>query len=180
MRSQKQILFDEREKTMKTLQIYPERCVGCKLCELACSFKHFEEFDPSASFIRNANFQDEPFFFVSVACFQCEEPYCMEICPAKAMKRNEEMGTVIVDKERCIGCKMCTLACPFGNITFLEREGVAGKCDLCNGDPECAKICPTEAIQYDEAAMDGMPKRKMFSEILKEAYRGKMQFAGLP
>jgi carbon-monoxide dehydrogenase iron sulfur subunit len=153
---------------MKTLQIYPGKCVGCKLCELACSFEHFGEFDPSVSFIRNANFQDEPFFFVSVACFQCEEPYCMEICPAGALKRNEKTAAVVVDKERCIGCKMCTLACPFGNITFA-------KCDLCDGDPACAKICPTEAIQYVEGSMGGLPKRKMFSEIVKEAYKGKRE-----
>ena len=158
---------------MKMLQIYPEKCVGCKLCELACSFGHFEEFNPSVSFITNANFQDEPFFFVSVTCFQCEEPYCMEICPAKALKRNEETKAIIIDKDRCVGCKMCTLACPFGNITFLEREGVSAKCDLCDGDPKCVKICPTEAIQYVEASVADFPKKKMFSEIVKEAYRGK-------
>jgi Fe-S-cluster-containing hydrogenase component 2 len=160
---------------MKVLHIYPEKCVGCKLCELACSFGHFEAFDPSISFIKNAGFYDEPFFFVSVTCFQCEEPYCTEICPAKALKRNGETGAVTVDRDRCVGCKMCTLACPFGNIIFLENDGVVAKCDLCNGDPECAKICPSEAIQYVETVMGDFPKKKMFSEIVKEAYRGKME-----
>lgn len=164
---------------MKMLQIYPEKCVGCKLCELACSFKHFEEFNPSISFIRNANFQDEPFFFVSITCFQCEEPYCMEICPARALKRENSTGAVVVDNDRCVGCKMCTLACPFGNLIFLEGEGVIAKCDLCNGDPECVKICPTEAIQYVEVSIGDFPKKKMFSEIVKEAYRGKMEASTL-
>lgn len=158
---------------MRMLQIYPEKCVGCKLCELACSFKHFEEFNPSISFITNTDFREEPAFFTSITCFQCEEPYCMEICPAKALKRSEETGAVVVDKDRCVGCKMCTLACPFGNIVFLEREGVSGKCDLCNGDPECAKICPTEAIQYREVSLGALPKRRMLFDIVKEAYRGK-------
>lgn len=158
---------------MKMLQIYPEKCVGCKLCELACSFSHFEEFNPSISFITNANFQDEPFFFVSMTCFQCEEPYCMKICPAKAIKINEETKAMVIDKNRCVGCRMCTLACPFGNIIFLERDGVSGKCDLCNGDPQCVKICPNEAIQYLEINTGDFIKKKMFSEIIKEAYRGK-------
>ena len=158
---------------MKMLQIYPEKCVGCKLCELACSFSHFEEFNPSISFITNANFQDEPFFFVSITCFQCEEPYCMRICPAKAIKRNEETRAMVIDKNRCVGCRMCTLACPFGNIIFLERDGVSAKCDLCDGDPKCVNICPTEAIQYCEISTGDFQKKKMFSEIVKEAYRGK-------
>jgi carbon-monoxide dehydrogenase iron sulfur subunit len=158
---------------MKMLQIYPEKCVGCKLCELACSFSHFEEFNPSISFISNANFQDEPFFFVSITCLQCEEPYCMEICPAKAITRDEKSGVVVVIKDRCKGCKMCTLACPFGNITFLEREGVVAKCDLCGGDPECVKICPTAAIQYGETSTVGLAKRRVFSEIFKKTYQGK-------
>ena len=158
---------------MKILQIYPEKCVGCKLCELACSFSHFGECNPSMSFIANVDFQDEPFFFVSVTCLQCKEPYCVDICPARALKRNTTTGAIAADKGRCVGCRMCTLACPFGSITFLEREGVVGKCDLCNGDPECAKICPTEAIQYIEVSMSDFGKRKMFSEIVKEAYRGR-------
>jgi carbon-monoxide dehydrogenase iron sulfur subunit len=162
---------------MKMLQIYPEKCVGCKLCELACSFSHFNEFNPSISFITNANFQDEPFFFLSITCFQCVEPYCMEICPARAIRRDENTGAIYVLKDRCKGCRMCSLACPFGNIVFLEREGVSAKCDLCNGDPECVKICPTESIQYVEVSTGNYPKKKMFSEILKEAYRGKSQKA---
>jgi anaerobic carbon-monoxide dehydrogenase iron sulfur subunit len=158
---------------MKALQIYPEKCVGCKLCELACSFGHFREFNPSRSFITNANFYDEPFFFVSMTCFQCEEPYCLEMCPAKAIQRNEVTQAVVIDRNRCVGCKMCSLACPFGNITFLEKERVSGKCDLCDGDPQCVKICPTEAIQFSEVSTADFPKKKMFSEIVKQAYRGK-------
>ncbi len=158
---------------MKTLRMYPEKCVGCKLCELACSFKHFGEFNPSKSFVFNANFQDEPFFFVSMACFQCEEPYCMEVCPAKAIKRDDKIGAVVIDKERCIGCKMCSLTCPFGNIVFIEDEGVSMKCDLCDADPECAKICPEEAILYVENSDGNFERRKTYLDIIRDCYSGK-------
>lgn len=162
--------MDQKGTNMKRLAIYPEKCVGCKLCELSCSFRSFEAFNPSISFITNVDFHDEPFFFVSLTCFQCERPYCAEACPEGALSRSEKTGAVVLDKEKCTGCTICIPACPFGNILLLEGEGIVGKCELCNGDPECAKICPTRAIQYIDVGSAYLLKKRRFAEVLKNAY----------
>lgn len=165
---------------MKRLVIYPEKCVGCKLCELACSFRHFGEFNPSISFITNVGFPDEPFFFVPLTCFQCERPYCAEACPKGALSRSEKTGAVVLNKEKCKGCKICISACPFGNIVFLEEEGIVGKCELCGGEPECAKICPTEAIQYLDGTSAYLLKKRRVAEVMKNAYRAETLIRGAP
>ena len=60
-------------------------------------------------------------------------------------------GAVEIDAARCAGCKMCLLACPYGNIHFDKAEGVSGKCDLCGGDPMCVRSCTSAALRYVEA-----------------------------
>jgi Fe-S-cluster-containing hydrogenase component 2 len=64
---------------------------------------------------------------------------------------------LIVDSKKCIGCKECVWACPFGAITV--RNGVAIKCDLCGGDPECAKVCVPNAIKFTVIEEQGFEKK---------------------
>ncbi len=130
---------------LEALEIDPEKCTGCKQCELACSWVQVGAFQPSKSQIRVHVF-DEQASYAPYACLQCDEAWCMQACPVNAIDVDEQTGAKIVIDEVCVGCKLCVIACPFGTMHFDKQTGVATKCDLCAGDPACAHACPTGAI----------------------------------
>ena len=72
----------------------------------------------------------------------------MAICPTAALVRNAATGAVDMARERCISCRMCVAACPFGNMLWDEAYHCVQKCDLCGGDPKCVPFCPTGALSY--------------------------------
>jgi carbon-monoxide dehydrogenase iron sulfur subunit len=155
----------------KTLVIDPKLCTGCRLCELVCSFKKTETYNPARARIRTIVFEDE-IAFVPMTCWQCEEPVCQEVCPTGAVMRDEGTGAVTISVERCIGCKMCMMVCPFGNIQSDGSGELVVKCDLCGGDPECVVFCPTKALQYLPADKFTLARKKRiagkFRSILEE------------
>ena len=87
------------------------------------------------------------------ACFHCTEPACLEVCPVGAISKLEN-GTVKLDSTKCIGCKYCTAACPFGVPKYRPNFGVSNKCTQCDDrvakglQPACVKTCPAHAIYY--------------------------------
>ena len=66
----------------------------------------------------------------------------------------------MVNADLCIGCRMCTVACPLGGITINYENGKSIKCDLCGGDPYCVKVCGYEALSYVPLEQDGMHRRR--------------------
>ena len=155
---------------MKIITIDPNKCTGCRLCELACSLRNFGECNPARAKIRVIGFDE--MFVVPLLCMQCERPFCAEVCPSGAITKEEGSGVIKIAKEKCVGCKICTLACPFGNIVFSTEEHVAVKCDLCGGEPECVAFCPTEALEYREADTAAMSKKMDLAERLRTVYEG--------
>ena len=155
----------------RTLNIAPENCSNCKLCELACSMKKERIFNPAKSRIHVAAYHEES-LFLPMTCFQCDEPYCANICPTNAIRWNQDMSALKVDEDRCVGCKMCSLACPFGGVEIFEDRGKAAKCDLCDGDPECAKYCMYNAITYDYPNKQTVSKKAKYADKIKSAYEG--------
>ena len=131
---------------MKQLLIKPEKCIGCRTCELVCSFGHYGQFNPKMANVKVFEYEKAA-VAIPVMCLQCEEPSCMKVCPVHAISRDEN-GAVVMDPRKCIGCKMCMNACPLGNISYHPAVGKVFKCDLCGGDPKCAKYCPGEAIVF--------------------------------
>lgn len=135
------------------------RCSGCRLCEVACSLKHEGRIWPEASRVRV--FMLVPGVEIPHLCAQCSNYPCVAECPLEALSVHEETGAVIVDNEKCNACGICIEACP-GKVPHLHpsREYIV-ICDLCGGEPECAKICEkakysalmkstrTSSINYD-------------------------------
>ncbi len=156
----------------KVLQVDIEKCVGCRTCEVACSLKNAGESNPTRSRIRVIRYEKTGLFhnYVPMVCQQCSNPLCMEACPVNSISRNMETGALEVDPDTCVGCRVCSMACPIGGVSIDPATDVAFKCDLCGGDPECVKYCYPEAIEYvPKDVMDLDLKRKK-SQRLSELF----------
>ncbi|MTV48409.1 4Fe-4S dicluster domain-containing protein [Heliobacillus mobilis] len=152
----------------KVLMISPEKCLGCRSCELICSFHREGAFNPKQAALSVLTFE-EAAISVPVMCMQCEEAACSKVCPSEALSKNAS-GTVVVDENKCIGCKFCISACPFGNVNYHPVERKIIKCDLCGGDSNCAKVCPTGAIEFKEANVANLRKKKAVADKFKEVF----------
>jgi formate dehydrogenase iron-sulfur subunit len=158
------------------------RCVGCKACEVAC--KEWNNLPP----------EDEPPVdttaytwtlikqyqegttqsFRKVQCLHCLHPACVSVCTVGALRKTEE-GPVVYDAGKCIGCRYCQYACPYGIPKFQWDVplGLIGKCTFCadrlaEGQiPACAEVCPVEAITF------GTP-----AELIQEAHDRIQQHPG--
>ena len=150
-------------RAVQALQIHPEKCTGCKQCELACSWVQTGAFQPSRSVIRVHVF-DEQASFAPYTCFQCDEAWCMQACPVEAIVINAQTGSKDVLDDVCVGCKVCTIACPFGTVNYNSASGKVVKCDLCGGDPWCAKACPTGAITYVDVDHTGLDRMRAWAQ----------------
>jgi Fe-S-cluster-containing dehydrogenase component len=147
----------------------PKKCVGCRNCEYACSFNRTGMCKSEDSNIK-VNYYIEEVACIPMTCVHCEEAWCLEVCPAAAISRDEKTGAVVIDKERCAGCKMCMLACPYGNIHFDKTNKVSRKCDLCGDkEPNCVKHCIAGALQFEETEEAFKFKRKQFDGQVKKA-----------
>jgi len=132
----------------RTLVVTPSRCTACRTCELACAFYHPVRGLPGLSRITAHRMGEDD--GIPLVCFQCEEAACAAVCPVQAIRRNVATGALELDPDRCLGCRLCTVACPFGQIRFDAKSGLPYKCDLCGGNPACAAFCPTQALVYEE------------------------------
>ncbi len=158
----------------KLLIIDESKCTACRLCELACSMKHEGEFNPVKSRISVAIFGEED-FYLPMTCMQCEEPFCAEMCPTNALVRDEKTGGMVLVEERCVGCRMCMMACPFGAISYTSGEKIVMLCDLCDGEPECVIFCPTGAITYEKLDTSAIAMRKKIAGRLRDTYKKEVQ-----
>jgi Fe-S-cluster-containing hydrogenase component 2 len=107
---------------------------------LICSFSHTQAFSYQDARVRivkdEARGQSTP-----IVCRNCKKAPCIEACPVEAISRLEPEGYVALDEEACTGCGECVSACPFGAIRLDRKKGIALKCDLCGGDPQCVRVC---------------------------------------
>jgi anaerobic dimethyl sulfoxide reductase subunit B (iron-sulfur subunit) len=133
------------------------KCINCRTCEIAC--KDFNNAAVGVRIRKVRSFEGGEFpavfaYNVSMSCNHCEEPACVEACPAGAYSKRAEDGIVVHDPEKCIGCRYCTWVCPYGAPQYDAVEGRVRKCNLCLGEevPECAAACPMRAIEVGPLA----------------------------
>ncbi|WP_346765832.1 4Fe-4S dicluster domain-containing protein [Thermococcus sp. MV5] len=119
--------------------VTPDKCSGCRLCEIACSLEHEGIIWPEASRIRI--FELLPGINVPHLCTQCPDYPCVEACPTKALSVDEKTGAVLVNEESCIECGACITACPGDVPRIPTNKGSVVICDLCNGTPKCVEVC---------------------------------------
>ena len=132
--------------------VKPHNCLNCQACVEACrKFNKTPESRPARRHITKYE-KDGEALFVSTSCMHCEEPACASVCPDGAIKKAED-GVVYVDKDRCIGCKYCYQACPFGVPTY--SSAAMDKCDCCTlggtrpgNAPRCAEACKFGALHF--------------------------------
>lgn len=141
----------------KILMVDFKLCTGCRICEMACSLRNKKECNPNRANIRVICSEDQGYpTTVPVVCMNCTLPMCELVCPTGATYRDQETGAMRVDAGKCIGCSACVYACPFG-ASFIDSETArAARCNLCGGDPLCARMCPTGALKFlprDEATV---------------------------
>ena len=142
-------------------------CTGCKACEVACKDKNdlpigvrwrrVYEFG-GGEWVQDGDMQVPSgvfTYFVSNACNHCEKPICMEVCPASAISKRED-GIVLIDADKCIGCRYCSWACPYGAPQFNEEIKVMTKCNFCydlqaQGEkPACVDACPYRVLEFGD------------------------------
>ena len=139
----------------------PSKCSGCMLCTIICSLKHFHKVSLELSAIRIKRLEedwirgDSEELFRAVICDQCAEvdpTPCISACPIGALKRDPRTGVVKIDSTACTSCRACELSCGKRALFYGKEELSMIKCDLCDGDPSCVKVCPDGALSLEEVA----------------------------
>jgi sulfite dehydrogenase (quinone) subunit SoeB len=110
------------------------------------------------------------------SCLHCETPDCVTVCPTGASYKRAEDGIVLVDEDKCIGCKLCSWACPYGAREYSEVRGTMQKCTLCvdriynesfeeyDRQPACVMACPTRARHFGDLGDPDSKVSKLVAE----------------
>jgi anaerobic carbon-monoxide dehydrogenase iron sulfur subunit len=151
-----------------------EVCVGCHLCEAACSRAHFGVFNPRRSLIRIVTI--EPGMDRAAFCHQCRGVPCGKRCPTQAISYDTKVGLATIARDDCIGCGVCVEDCPFGVITVDREAGVAVKCDTCDGNPACIPHCPTGVLKLKSS--DQVAQAKRIAQVVSVENTGGRQTGG--
>ena len=136
-----------------------DRCTGCYSCEITCKMENGialgEHWNKVVMVGPFGEYPDMTRYALPTMCQQCEDAPCVHVCPTGASYRDEE-GKVLIDREKCIGCKYCMMACPYGVRDWNAASKTVEKCTLCGhltaqGElPACVKSCSTGARFYGD------------------------------
>jgi Fe-S-cluster-containing dehydrogenase component len=179
-----------------------DTCVGCHACAVGCkqwnsggvagpvtdeqpyakdptgvwfNRVHSYELEPTPA-TASAAAQPAQTLHFPRSCLHCETPACVTVCPTGASYKRAEDGIVLVDEDKCIGCKLCSWACPYGAREYSEVDGVMKKCTLCvdriynehipeaQRQPACVQACPTRARHFGDLGDADSPVSKLVAE----------------
>ncbi len=148
------------------------KCLACKSCELHCAIEHSKSKDLCKAIYEcplpesRVKVKSEAGFSAPLQCRQCADAPCIKVCPSKAIDRQDIDQPVLINHERCIGCKLCIVACPFGVIKMSRSGKAAIKCDMCfdrlkkGAFPACVIACSSKALKFKTLEEVGKEKRK--------------------
>ena len=168
-------------------------CVGCHACSVNCKEWNTSGYhgpltdtnpygeEPSGVWfnrvhsyeIEHTNGQAQTIYFPK-SCLHCEDAPCVTVCPTGASYKRHEDGIVLVDEDLCIGCKLCSWACPYGAREYDSHEGVIKKCTLCidkiynenlpeeSRQPACVSTCPANARHFGDL---GDPESELSKKV---------------
>ncbi|SQI41713.1 DMSO reductase iron-sulfur subunit [Leminorella richardii] len=131
-------------------------CYGCKTCSMACKSENVTP--PGVQWRKVREFSsDDPnsIAYISMSCNHCDDPQCLKVCPASTYTKRPD-GIVVQDHEKCIGCRMCIMACPYNAPVFDPVEGKTSKCNMCAERldeglmPRCVESCPAGVLQFGD------------------------------
>ena len=153
------------------------KCIGCKTCVIACKDKN--DLEVGRNFRRVYSFEEGTFpkpalSHISLSCNHCDVPTCIPNCPTTAIFKRKEDGVVLIDHDKCVGCRYCEWNCPYGAPQFNAELGKMTKCDTCvdlrlaGGEPVCVSSCPLRAIEFGPI------------EELREKYGTVSEIKGMP
>jgi len=145
-----------------------DRCIGCYSCEVHCKANKALPDGPRLCRIYEVGprrvGKATRVAFPFIACFHCENPWCVPVCPTGAIQKRPEDGIVFIDEAMCIGCRQCIYACPWGIPQWNPETGKAVKCDLCKDRidqgllPACVTKCITGCLYLDKK--EDMPEER--------------------
>lgn len=156
-------------RNAKAFTVDMNKCTGCHACEMACQIANCVPGERRWRRVRTFNelhVHGVEVSHLSMSCNHCEEAPCLDACPACAIYRDDTTNAVLIDEDKCVGCRYCSWACPYGAPSFDEGAGVMAKCDFCvqrqreGGEPACVTGCPTGALGWiglHEAGPEGGP-----------------------
>jgi molybdopterin-containing oxidoreductase family iron-sulfur binding subunit len=158
-----------------------KRCIGCQACTIACKQEHGTGpgvFWRKVITSETGTYPNAKLTFLPLLCNQCSEPACADVCPVNATKKQSD-GVVTIDDTKCIGCRYCQVACPYGARVFVTSNtkeyfpgkgltayekavypahvpGTVEKCNFCQErllqgrEPACVKTCPAKALTFGD------------------------------
>src|SRR6056297_3966585 len=188
------IVTDEKKQVIKAIAVDFDKCTGCRTCETACS-----EFNNKVKvngewvkglgnpFYSNINVHHfNPDVDIPSTCAICPDAPCIDACPVapdlttgrKALYRDSDNMTIKNDTERCVGCGQCAEACENLRGGIIHPNPETNKpermCTLCNGDPQCVKYCPFDALAYiempEDRDLDNLSPEVIAEKLIKKYY----------
>lgn len=148
-----------------TLWVDLEYCIGCHSCSMGCKAENNTPVGVDYNRvieIEEGEFKDAKkkpgigVYFIPMPCMHCGEPACMAACPVGAITKRKEDGIVLINKDKCIGCRYCAWACPYGAPQFNAEAKVMEKCTLCVHRiekglvPACVETCVAKTRFFGE------------------------------